>query len=121
MEQLDRFRIIQEENKALIQARDFSYILERVGSTKFEKSDLEFYFRTLGEIQDRIESSRSTIKTFIQVLGQFSKKTTKDAISMEAKETIDNQILEIILLLNEISIGRDSEFSQLAKNFRRRK
>lgn len=118
--QLDNYLTIQANNDSIKQGRDFDHVLSLVGRESFGKSDLNFYFRTLGEIEDRVQSSRSLIKTYIQTINRFTKAETKEAISKEAREILDQSFAEISLLLKEISIGKESEFSQLNKEFRRR-
>ena len=120
MEQLTKFELINNQNLAIKEGRDFIHVLERVGKEPFFKKDLEFYFRTLGEIKDRIESNQSLIKTFISSIGQYTKPETKRAIGEEAKERLESSMVEIVLLLKEISIGKEAEFTQLTKEFRRR-
>ncbi|NCN09789.1 MAG: hypothetical protein GW938_08095 [Leptospira sp.] len=120
MEQLKKFELITQENEILKAGLDFDHVLQRVGKEPFGKQDLEFYFRQLGEIEDRIKNSRSAIKTYIQSIGQFTKKETKQAIGNEAREILDKDILEIILLLKELTNGKEAEFSLLEKGFRKR-
>ena len=116
--QLDFFQDFNERIEAIEGRRTFEDILERVGKRKFGRADLHFYNRQLIDLIEKAKVSQSVLKTTIQSMGTFKTVETLEAISKEASLTIQKDLIEILLIIKEMFIGREAEGSFIPKNER---
>jgi hypothetical protein len=118
LSQLDFFTDYENRIKAIEDRRTFEDILSRVGKRKFGRADLLFYNRQLTDIIEKAKITQSILKTTIQSMGTFKSVETLEAISNEASQTIQSDLIEILLIIKEVFIGRESEGDLLPKEER---
>lgn len=116
--QLDYFTAFVERIEAIEGRRTFEDILERVGKRKFGRADLHFYNRQLTDLIEKAKLSQSVLKTTIQSMGTFKSVETLEAISKEASLTLQKDLIEILLIIKEMFIGREAEGDFLPKTER---
>jgi len=116
--QLDFFTDFKERIETIEGRRTFEDILERVGKRKFGRADLHSYNRQLIDLITKANLSHSKLKTAIQAMGTFSSVETLESISKEASQTIQKDLIEILLIIKEMFIGREAEGDFLPKTER---
>ena len=117
--QLDFFTDFADRQEAINDRRTFEDILARVGKRKFARADLHFYNRQFIDLIEKAKESHSVLKTTIGSMGTFKEVETLDAISKEASLTVEKNLIEILLIIKEMFIGREAEGTQLSKSERK--
>ncbi|MDF3822222.1 hypothetical protein P3G55_20125 [Leptospira sp. 96542] len=109
LDQHDFFKDFNLRMDVIQERRTFEDILERVGKRKFGKSDLMSYDRQLRDLGDKVGSMHSKLKTFTMSLGHFKDPVTIQAMTDEIALTVQKELIEFLLIVKEMFVGKEAE------------
>jgi hypothetical protein len=113
LNQIDFFKDFDLRMDVIQERRTFEDILGRVGKRKFGKSDLQFYVRQLNDLGDKVSQAQSMLKTLTMSLGHFKDPKTIESMTTEASDRTQRELIEFLLIVKEMFVGKEAEGSFL--------